>query len=301
MTVNPYFRRNVQGEQSLIESLTTEAIKIHGHEMVYIPREAVTEDKIFGEEISKFKDANRIEMYMENAEGFDGESDMTRFGLDIRENCTFIVSRKRFMEVMSHNTTIRDLGRPREGDLVYFDYPNNMFEIKYVEHDNPFYPLGAQHSFKLFCEAFKYTQEEVDTGESDMDDAVKAVADYMKQLGFSGGVSGGNFIEGEEIYVGATSDQQHAYGQVDSWTVPAAGNKYVTVNTVKGRFEIGDVVHGKTSLAQYTILTVADTDTRASNANTQDNEDLDLEANRDNIFDFTERDPFSEGLYGDPT
>ena len=301
MTVNPYFRRNIQGEQSLIESLTTEAIKIHGHEMVYIPREAVTEDKIFGEEISKFKDANRIEMYMENAEGFDGESDMTRFGLDIRENCTFIVSRKRFVEVMAHNTTIRDLGRPREGDLVYFDYPNNMFEIKYVEHDNPFYPLGAQHSFKLFCEAFKYTQEEVDTGESDMDDAVKTVADYMKQLGFSGGVSGGNFIEGEEIYVGATSDQQQAYGQVDSWTGLTAGNKYVTVNTVKGRFEIGDVVHGKTSLAQYTILTVADTDTRASNANTQDNEDLDLEANSDNIFDFTERDPFSEGLYGDPT
>jgi len=300
MTVNPYFRRNVQGEQSLIESLTTEAIKIHGHEMVYIPREAVTEDKILGEEISKFKDANRIEMYMENAEGFDGESDMTRFGLDIRENCTFIVSRKRFMEVMAHNTTIRDLGRPREGDLIYFDYPYNLFEIKYVEHDNPFYPLGARYSFKLFCEAFKYTQEEIDTGESDMDAVVKAVADYTKQLGFSGGVSGGNFIEGEEIYVGATSDQQHAYGNVDKWTVPAsaAENKYVTVNMVKGSFEIGDVVRGKTSLAQYTILTVADTDTRTSKASTQDNEALDLEANRDNIFDFTEKDPFSEGGYG---
>ena len=300
MTVNPYFRRNVQGEQNLIESLTIEAIKIHGHEMVYIPRETVSEDKILGEEISKFKDANRIEMYMENAEGFDGESDMTRFGLDIRENCTFIVSRKRFMEVMAHNTTIRDLGRPREGDLVYFDYPTSLFEIKYVEHDNPFYPLGERYSFKLFCESFKYTQEEVDTGESDMDAVVEAVADYTKQLGFSGGVSGGNFIEGEEIYVGTTADR-HAYGNVDSWTVPAAGNKYVTVNTVNGLFEIGDVVHGKTSLAQYTILTVADTDTRASKASTQDNEDLDLEANRDNIFDFTERDPFSEGLYGDPT
>jgi Virus neck protein len=297
MTVNPYFRRNVQGEQSLIESLTTEAIKIHGHEMVYIPRETVSEDKILGEEISKFKDANRIEMYMENAEGFDGESDMTRFGLDIRENCTFVVSRKRFMEVMSHNTTIRDLGRPREGDLIYFDYPYNLFEIKYVEHDNPFYPLGARYSFKLFCEAFKYTQEEIDTGESDMDAVVKATANYTNKLEFSSGVSGGNFIEGEEIYVGATADQQQAYGNVDSWTVPAAGNKYVTVNTVKGPFQIGDVVHGKTSLAQYTILAVSDTDTRASSPNSQDNEAIDLETNRDNIFDFTERDPFSEGNY----
>ena len=158
MAVNPYFRRNNGGEQNLLESLTTEAIKIHGHEMVYIPREAVTEDKILGEEVSKFTDANRIEMYMENAEGFDGESDMTRFGLDIRENCTFVVSKRRFLEVMSHNTDIRDLGRPREGDLIYFDYPYNLFEIKYVEHDNPFYPLGQRYSFKLYCEAFKYTQ-----------------------------------------------------------------------------------------------------------------------------------------------
>jgi hypothetical protein len=84
MAVNPYFRRNVKGEQDLLESLTTEAIKIHGHDMVYIPRETVTEDKILGEEVSKFKDANRIEMYMETAEGFDGESDMTRFGISAR-------------------------------------------------------------------------------------------------------------------------------------------------------------------------------------------------------------------------
>ena len=299
MTVNPYFRRNVQGEQSLLESLTTEAIKIHGHEMVYIPRETVSEDKILGEEISKFKDANRIEMYMENAEGFDGESDMTRFGLDIRENCTFIVSRKRFNEVMAHNTTIRDLGRPREGDLIYFDYPTNLFEIKYVEHDNPFYPLGARYSFKLFCESFKYTQEEIDTGETNLDAVVKVVADYTKKLEFSGTANGGDFYVGEEVYVGTTADR-HAYGNVDSWTVPATGNKYMNVNVAKGPFEVGDVVYGVTSTSSYTILAVSDTDTRASSANTQDNEAIDLEANRDNIFDFTEKDPFSEGLYGDP-
>ena len=299
MTVNPYFRRNVQGEQNLIESLTTEAIKIHGHEMVYIPRETVSEDKILGEEISKFKDANRIEMYMENAEGFDGESDMTRFGLDIRENCTFIVSRKRFMEVMAHNTTIRDLGRPREGDLIYFDYPTNLFEIKFVEHDNPFYPLGARYSFKLFCESFKYTQEEIDTGETNLDAVVKVVADYTKKLEFDRTVNGGDFYVGEEVYVGTTADR-HAYGNVDSWTVPATGNKYMNVNVAKGQFEVGDVVYGVTSTSSYTILAVSDTDTRASSANTQDNEAIDLEANRDNIFDFTEKDPFSEGLYGDP-
>jgi hypothetical protein len=297
MAVNPYFRRNNVGEQNLLESLTTEAIKIHGHEMVYIPRETVTEDKILGEEVSKFKDANRIEMYMENAEGFDGESDMTRFGLDIRENCTFIVSKRRFLEVMSHNTTIRDLGRPREGDLIYFDYPYNLFEIKYVEHDNPFYPLGQRYSFKLYCESFKYTQEEIDTGESDMDAAVAAVATYKKQFTIDITSGSGSYVLGEEVYAG-TSDNKHAIGRVDSKFDPT-GNApfYLVVNVNKGNFEVGDVVRGTTSTVGYTITAIADTDTRTTNSNIQDNEALDLEANRDNIFDFTEKDPFSEGLY----
>lgn len=294
MAVNPYFRRNNVGEQNLLESLTTEAIKIHGHEMVYIPRETVTDDKILGEEVSKFKDANRIEMYMENAEGFDGESDMTRFGLDIRENCTFIVSKRRFLEVMSHNSTIRDLGRPREGDIIYFDYPFNMFEIKYVEHDNPFYPLGQRYSFKLYCESFKYTQEEIDTGESDMDDVVKAVATYKKQFTIS--TSANAFTVGEEIYAGS-SETPHAVGRVDSKTNTAENVYYLTVNVTSGKFEIGDTITGRTSAATSTITAITDTDTRTTNAKIQDNEAIDLEANRDNIFDFTEKDPFSEGQY----
>jgi len=296
MAVNPYFRRNVQGEQSLLESLPTEAIKIHGHEMVYIPREAVTEDKILGEEVSKFKDANRIEMYMESAEGFDGESDMTRFGLDIRENCTFIVSKRRFLEVMGHNLSIRDLGRPREGDIIYFDYPYNLFEIKYVEHDNPFYPLGQRYSFKIYCEAFKYTQEEINTGESDMDAVVKAVATYKKRLTLGSGA--GTYTVGEEVYAGNLS-APHAIGYVDAYTVTNDDPpiKYLTVNVTKGIFEVGDTVIGKTSAASYTVTATVDTDTRTTNANNQDNETLDLEANRDSIFDFTEKDPFSEGLF----
>jgi hypothetical protein len=297
MAVNPYFRRNNVGEQNLLESLTTEAIKIHGHEMVYIPRETVNDDKIFGEEISKFKDANRIEMYMENAEGFDGESDMTRFGLDIRENCTFVVSKRRFLEVMSHNISIRDLGRPREGDLIYFDYPYNLFEIKYVEHDNPFYPLGQRYSFKLYCEAFKYTQEEIDTGESEMDAAVQAVATYKKR--FTLGAGSGTYTVGEEVYAGSSSTP-HAVGRVDAYTVTSDDPpiKYLTVNvTSKTGFDVGDTVVGRTSGASYSVTAITNTDTLTTNASIQDNEALDLEANRDNIFDFTEKDPFSEGLY----
>lgn len=295
MAVNPYFRRNNVGEQNLLESLTTEAIKIHGHEMVYIPRETVVDDKILGEEISKFTDANRIEMYMENAEGFDGESDMTRFGLDIRENCTFIVSKRRFLEVMSHNATIRDLGRPREGDLIYFDYPYNLFEIKYVEHDNPFYPLGQRYSFKLYCESFKATNEEFNTGESDMDAAKQAVSTYQKRFTLS---SGSQFTVGEEVYAG-NSASPHAIGRVDKWTKTGDNPPvyYLYVNVNSGNFEIGDTVVGRTSGSSSAITAITDTDVLVTNTRLQDNEALDLESNRDNIFDFTEKDPFSEGNY----
>ena len=231
---------------------------------------------------------------MEDAEGFDGESDMTRFGLDIRENYTFIVSKRRFLEVMSHNAIIHDLGRPREGDLIYFDYPYNLFEIKYVEHDNPFYPLGQRYSFKLYCESFKATQEQFDTGESDMDAVEEVVSKFQKRFTITSSAEA--FTVGEEVYAGNVVTP-HALGRVDATTNTADGVYYLTINPSKGKFEVGDVVIGKTSGASSTITAITDTDVRATNADIQDNEALDLEANRDNIFDFTEKDPFSEGLY----
>lgn len=289
MTVNPYFRRNKKGEQALVEALTTEAIKIHGHEMIYIPREKVTEDLILGEEISRFTDANRIEMYFDNPEGFEGDDEMSRFGLDIRESATFIVSRKRFMEVMGHNEEIRRLGRPREGDLVYFDYPTAMFEIKFVHHENPFYPLGDRYSFRLICEEFKYSNEEVATGESDIDDLSKNESEMLYEVVL--GAGSGTFKVGERIYTQNGTSRKVA-GTI--WTV---GSGVVTVNRIRGTMEDGDTLVGETSGASYVMTSVSETDIRVPNADAMNNDEFELEKDRDEIFDFTERDPFSEGNY----
>jgi hypothetical protein len=294
MTINPYFRRNVKGEQNLLESLTTEAIKIHGHEMIYIPRETVQNDKILGEEVSEFYDANRIEMYLEDAEGYQGESEMSRFGLDIRDSATFIVSRKRFMEVMGHHPDIRRVQRPREGDLIFFDYPYNLFEIKFVKHDNPFYPGGDRYSFKLDCEAFKSSSEKFNTGETEMDTIVSTYSSYMQGITLSSG--NGTFAAGEQIYTGPV-DQKKAYATVVSFVTPIVGSKVVNVNMQEGKFQIGDLLIGVVSGASYTVGSIADTDTRIDHEDQQDNGQIDLETNRDNIFDFTEKDPFSEGNY----
>ncbi len=294
MTVNPYFRRNKKGEQALLESLTTEAIKIHGHEMIYIPREKVTEDLILGEEVSEFKDANRIEMYFDNPEGYQGDQEMSRFGLDVRESADFIVSRKRFMEVMGHHPEIRKNGRPREGDLVFFDYPYSMFEIKFVEHDNPFYPLGDRYSFKLVCEAFKYSSEKIETGETIMDDIMEISSSYLIGITLSAGA--GAYTVGEEVYTGSTTSKK-ARGAVNSFTDPVTGSSFVYINSQEGVFQVGDVLTGKSSGVTYAIQGVYRTNIRVTHKEQQDNDELELEKNTGSIFDFTEKDPFSEGNY----
>jgi hypothetical protein len=294
MTVNPYFRRNKQGEQSLLQSLTTEAIKIHGHEMVYIPREKVTEDFILGEEVSEFKDANRIEMYLEGGD-YEGEQEMSRFGLDVRESATFIVSTQRFLDVMGHNDEIRKNGRPREGDIIYFDYPFSMFEIKFVEHDNPFYPAGGRYSFRLTCEAFKYSNEKIDTGESEMDGVMEITSSYLVGVTLSAG-SNGTYAKGEEVYTGISSNKK-AFGAVNRFTVPLAGDKYAYINRQEGKFQVGDILTGAASGATYEIMGVYETSIRVTHKDQEDNDQLEFEKNRDDIFDFTEEDPFSEGTY----
>jgi len=296
MTVNPYFRRNKKGEQSLIESLTTEAIKIHGHEMVYIPREKVTEDMIFGEEVSEFLDANRIEMYLENAEGFEGDSEMSRFGLDVKDSAVFIVSRKRFMDVMGHHPDIQRIGRPREGDIIFFDYPYSMMEIKFVKHDNPFYPAGDRYSFKLSCEAFKYSNEKINTGESELDAVMEVKSSYA--LGLTLGTWVGDLFSGEEVYAG-TAANKHAYGRISYVPVPhpVIGDYYLHLNVQEGKFEIGDIITGKDSGYTYAISGIYETTIRVAHEDQQDNEQIQLETKRDDIFDFTEVDPFSEGKY----
>jgi hypothetical protein len=101
---------------------------------------------------------------------------------------------------------------------------------------------------------------------------------------------------GEEIYAGSSATP-HAIGRVDTVTDTADNNYYITVNVNKGNFDVGDTIVGRTSGASTTIIAITNTDVRVTNSNIQDNEAIDLESNRDNIFDFTEKDPFSEGLY----
>lgn len=152
-------------EQTLIEDLTIESIKMYGVDMIYMPRDIIERDEIFGEDIiTKFDSKYMLEMYVETVDGFEGGQDvLAKFGLQIVDQATFILAKRRFEE------TVTDQKRPMEGDLIYFPLSNSIFEINHVEHENPFYQLGKLHTYKLTVELFTYSHEQFDTGVDNID------------------------------------------------------------------------------------------------------------------------------------
>lgn len=168
MATNPYFK-DYSGEQDLTEDLTVEIIKTMGREMYYIPRNIVETDKIFGEgKRVNYKNAVPIEMYIDSVSGFQGQGDLSsKFGIEIKDNVFLTLAKKRFIQEVQ--TRFPTITRPREGDLIYFPLSKSVFEINFVEHENPFYQLGKLFSYRLTCELFTYNQENFSTGNTDID------------------------------------------------------------------------------------------------------------------------------------
>ena len=138
---------------------------MYGIDVIYLPRTTVSRDEIFGEDIeTKFSDNFLIEMYLQTVDGFEGEGDLlAKFGLQIKQSADFVVSKRRFEEVLTHKE------RPAEGDLLYFPLSHSIFEVNYVDLENPFYQLGKLHTYKLSCSLFTFSHEEFDTGIEDID------------------------------------------------------------------------------------------------------------------------------------
>lgn len=156
-------------EQNLLENLIIESIKIYGQDMYYVPRTLNNKDKIYGEDdISTYNSATLVEFYIKNVEGFGGDGNfMSKFGLEIRDQVTFVIAKRVFEEEVDQNGA---LIRPREGDLVYFPLNRKLFQIKYVDNKPIYYPLGALQTYELTCELFEYSGEQFNTGIPDIDD-----------------------------------------------------------------------------------------------------------------------------------
>ncbi len=281
MAINPYFKSQ-RDEQNVIEDLTIEVIKIHGQDMVYMPRTLINEDKLFGEDtLSQFNQGYPIEMYISSIDGFEGEGDIiSRFGLQIKDTVKLVVSRKRFeQEVTARDTAI---AKPREGDLIYFPLSGVVFEITFTEDENPFYQLGKLYSYVLTCELHEFSHQDFNTGWTDIDkkdtDRDNPVTKYTL-----GGVVG-DFLVGELVtgYTGITAE-------VVSWN-PSTN----ILETIGGSLRYGGVT-GSASLASGIVAITAGTSADTTKDLFASNTDIQTEGN--NFINFTDRDPFSEGRF----
>ena len=169
MALNPFFQQGSSGEQSLVQSLINEQLKMYGVEIHYMPRKFVSESTILREVTqSKFDDAYPLEAYIDNFDGYDDmPSTLSKFGIQATNEVTLIISKERFetyiSPLMKNESNVKLSTRPKEGDLIYFPLGDRLFEIKYVEHEKPFYQLRENYVYKLTCELFRYEDEVIDT------------------------------------------------------------------------------------------------------------------------------------------
>ena len=309
MARNPYFREYT-GEQDLAEDLTIEIIKTMGKDMVYIPRKLMNEDKLFGEDtVSKFDDGYELEMYVASVDGFEGEGDIiSRFGLEIRDRMSLVVSKKRFQNEVG---VYENITRPKEGDLIYFPISKTLFEINFVEHENPFYQHGKLYTYVLSCEVFTYSQEEIDTGYNEIDTVEEEIKQFAIELDLGTRHSSAtvvNFFEGETVYqvsgtTGGSATLANATATAVATDWDSATTK-LTITNIVGSLSTttGQTIKGAVSGAEYEISTKTTTTViipqeTEDNKPMGDNEDLELFRDQDDIFDFTDTDPFSEGNY----
>ena len=216
-------------EQKFMENLIVESIEIYGQDIYYLPRTYVNKDTIFQEvENSSFTQALAIRAYVNNVEGWEGQGELlSKFGVRIEDKTTFIFSREKFESKVDDNATLNVEGRPNEGDLIWFPITKHLFEIKFVEVERPFYQLGKGYVWEVQCELFEYSDEELDTGVTEIDAIETAFANAIKLVMDAGG--SGAFTVGEEV-VGdqflATATATIASGAVDAVTVSDGGEGY---------------------------------------------------------------------------
>jgi hypothetical protein len=296
MALNPYIRVNTktyQPEQNLVEDLTVEAIKIYGQEMYYIPREMVTRDDLFGEsQYSRFTNFKMIEMYMDTTTAFEGGDTFTKFGFEIRDSVKFTVSRKRFKRETG-------MDRPLEGDLLYLPISKGLFEVKFVEHENPFYQLGKLYSYQLTCELFQYSEEDFNTGVPELD-AINDETGFKVNLNLGGIYGTGSFAEGDSVY-------QYANGSITGSTAGASARAVVysyepsvtplriSLSNVVGTW-IEETEKGATAyIAKAGVNLYAPIVSKDDTMGILDeakNEEIETEA--DSVFNFDEANPFGD-------
>jgi len=297
MATNVYFNNfplgQITSEQLLIEDLVIEAMQMYGMDVYYLPRESRDSvDYLYGEDPLKiYKKAYSLEMYLENVSGMEGEQDfISKFGLEIRDEITLLVSRRRF----KYATKTMNLERPREGDLVYLPLMRNFFEITFVEHENDqamYYTLGRGRGGNVYVYALKlkqftFSEEVISTGVTEVDSSIRD--SYQRTL-LNLRYPVQYFLQDEIIYQSPDNTLANATAQA---IVHSQANTSLYVMRTKGTFTTGYVIGNESSSNSY--ITIVDTSSPLNDAFEDIADNTRIETESDGIIDFTEVNPFGE-------
>jgi hypothetical protein len=212
--LNPFFLQGSESERGLIQDLVNEQLRMYGVEVYYLPRKYLTEKTVIREVIqSSFENAYPIEAYLVSYDGYgDNPTILSKFGIQALNELTLTISRERFENYISplikNESNIKLSTRPKEGDLIYFPFGDRLFEIKYVEHEQPFYQLNGNTSYDLKCELFRYEDEVIDTGIDVIDDTI-------------GGSGSGD-----------TNSEHNVYGSIQTLTLVGTGVTATAVTNI---------------------------------------------------------------------
>jgi len=293
MATNPYFshypsRTRLDNEFLTMEDLIIESIQMMGCNCYYIPRESFEDaDMILGEfSRSKFEKYYMIEAYVNEVNKFGGDSDFfSKFGLEIRDTNNFVLARKTFSKIIP--TTVRT--RPREGDLLYVPPFHRLFEVKFVEEETEMFSLGKTNPFTyaLRCELFRYSNENINTGQSEIDQ-VAMDNQYTLKLNLNNGT--GNFYYNETVYQSSNGNINGAAatGTVKDWD---STTSELTIFNIIGNFTATMNVIGDISNTRYNLSSYND---KEDNQDYDARDNYELYTGANTIIDITERNPFGE-------
>jgi hypothetical protein len=249
--LNPFFLQGSNTEQNLIQDLINEQLRMYGVEVYYLPRKYLTEKTVIKEVIeSTFDSAYPIEAYVNSYDGYsDNPTILSKFGIQALNEITLTISKERFelyiSTLIQDQENIKLSSRPKEGDLVYFPLGDRIFEIKYVEHEKPFYQLQKNYTYELTCELFRYEDEVIDTGVEEIDDNITG------SDGDNVAIGAVQRLQMVGVGVTAAASTEIVNGGVRFVTITNRGGGYTTIPTVGfSSAPIG----GKTAIASAKMI-----------------------------------------------
>lgn len=279
-----------ESEQTLVQDLVDEQIKLFGQDVVYVPKTMLI-DKVLNDVIlSKFEDKVTIEMMLINVEGFGGSGAvaMSKFGLKLSDEITYVVSKRRWIDYVETEIDTRVSDRPNEGDLLYVPMTKNLYEIKFVERETPFYQLGKNYIFSLSCELMENADNYFNTGDDDIDTLTQEshVFPAFVKVGGSGA-----YVVGEEVRQTYTVDGQSVVTKatVSEW-LPASRKLRLTY--INGVLKRNVSLIGQESNASWIVDTFSTIEFEIDNYDNDQNKTIEIKSNE--IIDFSEGNPFGE-------